>query len=459
MKKTMLAIALVLACLFSTFAVVVTGSPTKENTWETLSPLPESSEGSRAATENGTIYVISSSNNFEYNPKTDEWSEIPPLPTPRAYFAIAVVQNKIYTIGGNSGQEYSNANEVYDPSMHDWKTLAPIPANISNLNANVANGKIYVTGGATYQNPSLSINLMYDVANDVWTNKTAMPHPANAYASSVVDNKIYIIGGVGYLTNNSGVYNYTQIYNPETDSWNLGAPIPTPVYYAAAGATIGVMAPKKIFVIGGTTGEGGAFAGGTDLNQIYDPKYNNWSLGEPMAPFLFGYSGEPILASRFGMCVAVLNDQIYVMGGSNQMIFAPPPFKVTQRYTPFGYGTPEPTYDDQPPEIKVESPKNETYYSSSILLQFSANEQVPWAGYKLDNESTIDISGSTSISGLSPGSHALTIYAVDMAGNSGASETISFSVSNQLSPFVPLIAIVAIVACASLLLYLRKRSR
>jgi N-acetylneuraminic acid mutarotase len=457
MKRKALALILMLSFLFSTSSEVVAVASIEENTWETLTPLPESSEGNRAAAANGKIYVMSGSRNFEYDPKTDKWSIIPPSATPRAYFAIAVVQNKIYTIGGSWGNEYTNTNEVYDPSIQEWKNLSPIPANISGFNANVVNGKIYVIGGATYQNPLLSINLVYDIANDAWTNKTAMPYPATAYASSVVDNKIYIMGGLGYLPNRGGVlwYNYTQIYDPETDSWSLGAPMPTHVHYAAAGATIGVMAPKRIYVIGGTTGEGGAFASGTDLTQVYDPMNNTWVLGEPMAPFIFGFFGEPISGSRFSLTVAVLNDQIYAIGGSNQMIFAPPPYKVNQRYTPFGYGTPDPTYDDEPPEITLESPKNETYYSSSIPLQFIANEHIPWAGYKLDNENIIDISGNTTISELTVGSHTLTIYSIDIAGNNGVSKTISFSVAEF--PFVPVIAIVVVVACVGLLLYFKKR--
>ena len=455
MRKAAVPLTLILVLLAASSLISdrpVSGATATENTWETLAPLPESSEGNRAAAANGKIYVISDSGNFEYDPKTDKWSAIPPLPTPRAFSAIAVVQNKVYTIGGSLGNEYTNANEVYDPSTNNWKSLSPIPASISGFDANVANGKIYVIGGATYQNPLLSINLVYDIANDAWTNKTTMPYPVTFYASCVVDNKIYIMGGLGYLPNRGGVLrgNYTQIYDPETDSWSLGTPIPTPVYSAAAGATIGVMAPKRIYVIGGTTGEGGMFAGGTDFTQVYDMNNNTWALGEPMP------------SSRFGLTVAVLNDQIYAIGGNNQMAFAPPPFKLNQRYTPFSYGTRDPTYDDKSPEITLESPKNETYYGTSIPLQFSSSEHIPWAGYKLDNENVTDISGNTNISGLAVGSHTLTVYVVDVAGNNGASETVTFKVAGPF-PVVPIAAaavvIAVAVAAAGLLLYFRRRKR
>ena len=462
MKKTILALTLMLAYLFSTLSGGFADASIKENAWETLSSLPENSGGNRASAANGKIFVMSGSDNFVYDPKMDNWSLIQPMPTPRSFFAVAVIQNKIYTIGGRRGHDYFSSNEVYDSSTCAWKDLSPIPANISDMDANVVNGKIYVIGGDGYQNPLLSINLVYDIANDEWTNKTTMPYPATAYASSVVDNKIYIMGGVGYLPNRDGLlrYNYTQIYDPVTDSWSLGAPMPTPVYNSAAGATMGVMAPKRVYVLGGTTGEGGAFASGVDLTQVYDPKNNTWVLGEPMAPYIFDYSGRPMSGSRFGLTVAVLDDQIYAIGGSNQIAFAPPPFKVNQRYTPLGYGAPDPTYDDQPPEITLQSPKNETYYSSSIHLEVIVNERVPWMGYKLDNGKIVDISGNVTISGLSTGSHALTIYAIDISGNNGTSETIFFSILEF--PFVSVIAgvaAIAAVALAGLLFYLRKRKR
>jgi len=429
-------------------AEVVVVASTKENTWEILAPLPETGSEMRAAAANGKIYVMSGSRNFEYDPKLNEWTTKTPMPSPRKWFDIAVYQNKIYTIGGILGFDeeneiiISNAIEVYDPSTDTWKILSPMPINTSAVDACVVNGKIYLIGGFNLQFPSLStnVNVVYDIVRDSWTNKTAMPYPAYDY-SGVFDNKIYIIGGLG-----SSLSNRTQIYDTETDSWSLGAPIPTPVYNAAVGATTGVMAPRKIYVIGGTTGEGGMFAESMNLVQVYDPKDNTWAVGEPMP------------TARLGLIVAVLDDQIYAIAGMPQMAFSPW-LTTNERYTPFGYGTPDPTYDGTAPEITLKSPKNETYYGPSIRLEFSVNERVSWIGYKLDNETIVEITGDTTVSGLSFGSHTLIIYATDTSGNNGASETVFFSVAEF--PVVLLTAGVTVVAVvgAGLLVYFKKRKR
>ena len=206
---------------------------------------------------------------------------------------------------------------------------------MSDVDANMVDGKIYIIGGTSKQSPSFSSNEEYDIAKDSWTNKTTMPYPVSAYASAVVNNKIYIIGGYGYLLSNQ-----TQIYDPRTDSWNIGATIPTTVFNAASVATTGIMAPKRIYVIGGTTGEGGMFAEGNTLTQEYDPTNDTWTLGEPMP------------TARLDLTVANVNDQIYALGGSAYMVFSPA-LKTNEQYTPFGYGTPDPTYHRTAPENRL----------------------------------------------------------------------------------------------------------
>jgi len=63
-------------------------------------------------------------------------------------FGIAVVDDKIYCIGGNvSGVGVVGVNEVYDPATGKWTSRAPMPTARSFLASGVANGKIYAIGG------------------------------------------------------------------------------------------------------------------------------------------------------------------------------------------------------------------------------------------------------------------------------------------------------------------------
>ena len=244
------------------------------------------------------------------------------MPTPRSVFAIAAYMNKIYVMGGIFAANrpdysgYTGVNEVYDPSTDTWETMEPMPTPRSALQANVADDGIYLIGGAKYSviPPTFSqstegVNEVYDPLTDSWSTKTPDPIKISLYPSAVVDNKIYIPLGT------------TQIYNPETDSWSYGEAIPTGYFgavYAAAGATTGVLAPKRIYVFGGMEGHNVA----TNHTQVYDPETDTWTTGTSMP------------TPRWALGVAVVNDELYVIGGKTG---ADTFSAVNEKYTPVDY--------------------------------------------------------------------------------------------------------------------------
>ncbi len=286
-----------------------------EDSWTTLEPMPTVRSGLGVAVVEGKIYVIGGHNyenhlgtNEMYDPATDTWVTKASMLTPRTYFGIAVVDNKIYCIGGGTG-----VNEVYDPATDTWETKTSMPTPRYALEANVVDGKIYMIGGTQgAQNNKLTVNEVYNPATDSWNTKTPNPTGVESYASAVVDNKIYIIGGATGVTLN-------QIYYPETDTWSTGASLPTGVDSAAAGVTAGDTATQRIFVIGGKEN-----LDGVKLNQVYDPKTDTWVAG-PVMP-----------TARFGLGVAVVNDSLYAIGG-NEGWFGTPISVANERYTPASF--------------------------------------------------------------------------------------------------------------------------
>jgi hypothetical protein len=119
------------------------------------------------------------------------------------------------------------------------------------------------------------------------------------------------------------------------------------------------------------------------------------------------------------------------------------------------------SYTTIPPEISLLSPLSQKYNESSVSLVFLLDKSVNWAGYSLDGEQNVTITGNTTLTGLSSGLHNVTVYAEDTFGNEGASETITFTVEAP-EPFPTALAIaasgvaVAIIA-VGLLVYFRKR--
>lgn len=74
--------------------------------------------------------------------------------------------------------------------------------------------------------------------------------------------------------------------------------------------------------------------------------------------------------------------------------------------------------DNTPPVIAIASPSNTTYSDTSILLNFSVNENTSWTGYSLNGASNIT-SANTTITAVS-GANNITIYANDSSNNRGS---------------------------------------
>jgi hypothetical protein len=95
-------------------------------------------------------------------------------------------------------------------------------------------------------------------------------------------------------------------------------------------------------------------------------------------------------------------------------------------------------------------------------LNFTINEPFSWTSYKLDNETKTEISSNTTMTGLSFGSHSLTLYAADYSNNM-QTLTIQFTIAEEHKPesfpAVPVAAVsVAAVTLvvAGLLVYHKK---
>jgi len=145
-------------------------------------------------------------------------------------------QNQVYRVGGLSFQNSVGEPTVYeslatfarfDPEKMAWIELPPLPIPRSSLDAAVVDGKLYVVGGWNLQGSSAQSGewqedaLVFDLANEggAWKPIAKPPFQTRALAAAAHDHKLFVLGG---MKSSNQTTKEVHIYHPETDSWTLG---------------------------------------------------------------------------------------------------------------------------------------------------------------------------------------------------------------------------------------------
>ncbi len=361
-KKTVVAAIMLSAFLISTVSLLNSNcsvSATTGDFWTQKAPMLSARTGFGLAVVGLKIYAIGGTvggsnyhwlaSNEEYDTAADHWIEKAPMPTARAGFGIASYQGKIYAIGGVKGwnanlSEFipSDANEVYDPSTNTWETKTPLPSPRQRISASVVNGKIYLVGGGTTVD-------VYDPETDVWSTKTSSFESGFFTCSTVLENKIYVF---------TGDQPFLQIYDTEANTWKRTQRFTQTLSSAAIASTTGTMASKKIYVVGGQIAHTFDL---TRANRIYDSKSDNWTFGSALP------------TARAGMIAAVVNDKIYLIGGTQNLMAGPTEYlRETLQYTPIDYGT-----SDFPAQTSSPTPSLPSNSPSPTLTQTPSPEPSP----------------------------------------------------------------------------------
>lgn len=223
------------------------------------------------------------------------WSTRTPLPTARGDVGVALVNGKIYVLGGGAmGQTATQLNQEYDPATDRWRDRAPIPQGSTHPGVSSYNGKIYVIGGftASVHAAALDKAFEYDAEADTWRQLPPISSPRGSVGVAVVNGKVHAIGGRGL--NNVTVATH-EVYDPATGKWSQAAPLPTARDHIGA-----IVLDGRIHVIGGrisnhitdnskpSQGGGGlpydvvTNGPNTTLHDFYDPATDSWQSAAPL---------------------------------------------------------------------------------------------------------------------------------------------------------------------------------
>ena len=219
----------------------------KTNNWTQLTPPPIPKAGVYAACQN-KIYVMGGSSEYPtqvYDPANDTWENRTSFHGTSGIVHPNVVNGKIYVMGGNYMHGLStyftvSSNYVYDPQTDNWTQMAPLPVGVGGYASAVVDDRIYIISGgiaASYEwEPTNRVQIFNSVTNQ-WTNGTSIPTAVyNARACVITEpsgkKRIHVIGGqlTYYWYNRPYVdgIDLHQVYDPETDTWTNATAMPTP---------------------------------------------------------------------------------------------------------------------------------------------------------------------------------------------------------------------------------------
>lgn len=274
--------------------------------WTSRSPIPMGRGFTSGAIVDGKIYIIGGFPDHQsvtasvecYDPARDAWTEMQPMPEARCSQAVCAYKDRIYVFGGIRSNGYGQAGNnvyVYDVKNNSWATVQDMPYEIAFSGIAVVADTIYLLGGTRQIfEPPVSRVMAYQPETDTWSEKAPLPVARAFLSACTIDHKIYTFGG-GDEQLVSHAYKDVLMYDPRMNRWERKNDME--VSRMAAGVC---NVDGKFYLTGGIT-DGLSVV---NSNDLFDPNTDTWISKSPMREF------------RQSFFLGVIADKMYAIGGS-----------------------------------------------------------------------------------------------------------------------------------------------
>ncbi len=266
------------AILFLWFCI--TGIQAQTIVWKQLASLPEGYYLGDTVSLNNEIYFAPGRTDtkntpffYKFTPKKNQWIKLADIPKPTMNFALAAVNGKIYAIGGDL---FKDTNREYNPLTNTWRILEPMPTARQHIDCGVFGNDIFIMGGLTSWKDITKKNEAYNVLSNSWSEKAAIPSLRNNAAVVSLDSLIYVIGGAGTKENIWGDILTVETYNINSNKWVQKNDLPLLLFKPGA-----VVVNNEIIILGGQT----IINGKDDCSKkvfIYKTETDSWLETTPL---------------------------------------------------------------------------------------------------------------------------------------------------------------------------------
>lgn len=150
------------------------------NTWEYVASLQKQVHAHAGSALHGKMYIACGRRENMYlketccyDPEKDQWTHVAQGPVKRAWHGMVALLDKLYVIGGSNddGGFRQDILEVacYCPKTDHWSLVSPVPAGHGEPGIAVLENKMYILGGRSHnQGDRMDYVHIYDAEKDLW---------------------------------------------------------------------------------------------------------------------------------------------------------------------------------------------------------------------------------------------------------------------------------------------------
>jgi N-acetylneuraminic acid mutarotase len=203
------------------------------------------------------------------------WREMAELPRPVAGYMAGIVRGKLLIVGGsyweNKQKHWADLVQAFDPGTNSWSNLTPLPALRSDAASVTIANDLYCFGGGSGKEVRADVLLFH---NGAWSKvaEADLPEP-RLYAVAITSGGwVYVLGGISKAGDYKVMSPAFWRWRPGAKKWETLEPLPGPGRISHAMAEL----DGAIYVFGGAT------TGPQDVENLqdayeYDTRTGKWT--------------------------------------------------------------------------------------------------------------------------------------------------------------------------------------
>lgn len=227
------------------------------------------------------------------------------LPMPLAYSQSIVTKNRVYLIGGFTGNAWLSSTFTApinpDGTIGTWVTGTTLPIAVGYSKALITNNRVYVLGGytgTTWLSSIFTAPINADGTIGVWsTSGITIPNTLGNSEIIVTNNKVHLLGGYTGVDYTNAIYTAPIYADGTLGAFVANGTLPTPS-----------MAISQVIVTANTAYILGCFSNGYTANTYSAPINPDGSLGNWTAT-------SPLPGILTSSQAIVTKTRIYLLGG------------------------------------------------------------------------------------------------------------------------------------------------